>query len=441
MSHSARHTLCVAAWLLLLVAAGYCAERFCTAADACCYTAAGKIWRAWPTGDYAQLHRPGRPVLQETVTLRRPVRHYPPVPYIAWQSDPTGAALPKQQELATLLHCLHTKLGVQSVAVSTPLAWADEDGEMAGHMLRRALAEYTRVGLGIAGRTAAQAQATPELLSAAAIPPAQVSGDTTRLPSANTPLPYSWPGPAEATLLPAPDYMEDEALLSTDTRGLSLPLLLRWNGRVLAALPLQLALAELHLTTADVHVRLGKTLRIGKRSLPLDAHGRTPLGAARALPLAPEEVLTAYMPLPAEAQRCAVLCHPFGPEPPGARAATLAATLSQLLSTPGEQLMPTERSSGGHLLEHAHVHTSLTGRLCSGALLLGLLLLLPRIPSRRWRRVAMGALLALLALAAALCAAAGAWLSLCAWLVCWLLLFPATHTLRKLHQHPEPTLW
>lgn len=443
MSHTARYTLSLAAWLLLLLATGYWAESRLSGADACCYTAAGRLLRDWPAGDYAQLHRPGTPVLRERVVLRRPLRHYPPVPYIAWDSElptpdsPAELPLPKQQELATILHCLATKLGVQSVAISTPLAWEDASGEMSGQMLRRALTKFHHVGVGIAGRSAAQAQALPELLAGAVIPTAQVQGDHSCLPAANTPLPYDLP--ADTALLAAPDYMEDEALLST-TRGLSLPLLLRWNGQVLAALPLRLALAELGLTPADVHATLGKTLRIGKRVLPLDAHGRTPLGAARAEALALEDALTAYMPLPPASQRCAVVCRPFAPASAAPRAACLAATLSQLLSTEGEQLLPTERAAGGHLMEHALVHTSLTGRLSTAILILALLVLLPRLP-RPWRTVALAALPALLLPAAALCAADGVWLSLCAWLLCCALLAAATCQLSRIPRTQEPTLW
>lgn len=442
MSAKNRYTLCVAAWLLLISAIFYRAENMLTAADAFCYTAAGRLLRAWPDTDYAQLHRPGQPVQQEQITLRRPLRHCPPVHYIAWNAGSADAGeppLPKQQELATLLHCLATKLGVRSVAISCPLDWEDEQGEMAGHMLIRALGEFRHVGVGIAGRSAARSSDTPELLRPAIIPPDRVQGDTTTLLSANTPLPYSLP--PEPELITAPDYTEDEHLLDhSTTRGLSHPLLLRWNGRVLATLPLRLALAQLGLTTADVHVRMGKTLRLGDRVLPLDAHGRTPLGAARAEPLPPEEALTAYMPLPPEAQQCAVLCYPHTPGAVDERAARLAATLSQLLSGSGEELMPTQRIAGGRLMEHALVHTSLTGRLGSIALLLGLLLLLPRL-SLMQRTVVHLALLGLLIAAAAMAAAAGAWLSLCAWLLCWLLLIPAAAQLSRCHSRPAPTLW
>lgn len=444
MSPTLRYTIRIAACLIILLAVGYWAERHLARADAWCYTSAGRLFGGWKAGEYAQLHRPGQPIEQEPVVLRRMKRHCPPVHYVVWSEAARGEAqpLPKRQELATILHCLATKLGVQSVAVSCPLMWEDEQGEMAGHMLQRAFEGFRHVGLGFAGRSAPQAQATPELLLPAVIPAAQVSGDAAGLPSANTPQPYSLLAPLAATLLPAPDQVEDEKLIrdAVATRGLSLPLLLRWNGEVLASLPLRLALAELGLSPADVHVRLGKTLRVGGRVLPLDAYGRTPLGAARAVPLPLEDVLTAYMPLPEEAQRCAALCRAAEPQAAEPRAACLAATLSQLLSREEESLIPAERPAGGHLMEQSLMQTSLTGRLACIALALALLVLPPLMP--RAARLAVVIALPVLAVAAACYAAqGGVWLSICACLVCAGLL-PLLHLfLSPPRTAQQPTLW
>lgn len=429
-----------------MLTVGYWAEHKLAGVDAACYTAAGRLADGWKKDEYAQLHRPNTPVQRETIILRRAVRNCPTVHYIAWDMNAPSQAdelpLPKQQELATLLHCLSTKLGVRSVAISTPLVWEDTEGQMARHMLDKALSGYRHVGLGLAGRNAPQSQTTPELLQAATIPAGQISGDTAGLPAANMPQPYSLPNSHAPNLLAAPDMLEDEALIrdATPTRGLSLPLLLRWNGEVMAALPLRLALAELGLRPADVHAKLGKSLRIGDRILPLDAHGRTPLGSAKAEPLLPEDVLTAYAPLPEEAQRCAALCRAFSPQPVGERAACLAATLSQLLSDKREELIPMERDAGGRLYELNALQTSLTGRLASLALLLALLYLLPRL-RRTWRRATLLALLAGIIAAAWALASRGIYLSLCAWLACWALLALAQWQLSPREQVKEPTLW
>ena len=433
-------------WLLVLLSAGYWAEQKFRHADACCYTAAGRLISGWPGSDYAQLHSPGEPVYRETVILPRVARRYPPVHYVAWnvdmQSGYASPPLPKMQELATLLHCLSAKLGVKSVAVSTPLVWEDEQSEMAGLMLQQALSGFRHVGIGVSGRSAPQSLQTPELLHAAVIPAAQVSGDASGLPAANTPQPFSLPGEVARTALSAPDHLEDEALVrdAVETRGLSLPLLLRWNGEVMAALPLRLALAELGLSPADVHVRLGKSLRIGDRLLPLDAHGRTPLGAAQAVPLEPGEALTAYMPLPEEARLCAVVCRPFAPQPVDARAEKMAATLSLLFSRGYVRFIPTERVSGGHLYELTLAQTSLTGRLGTVTLLLALLLALPRLP-KLYRRLALLALLGAIFWVAWRCALDGIWMSICAWLICWALLALSLLHLAPRERVVEPTLW
>lgn len=442
MSPILRHLILVIAALLLTLCLGYYAERKLHAVDAACYTAAGRLLHAWGPGEYAQLHRPGQPIRTETIHQRRISRLCPPVHFIVWDGDPEAAELPLRQELATVLHCLATKLGVRCLALSSPLLWQDEQGEMTRHMLERSLAEFRHVGIGLAGRSAPQSQETPPLLTAALIPLANISGDASGLPSANSPLPYSLPPLAEGTMHAAPDYLEDEALLqdTATTRALSLPLLLRWNTAIYPSLPLRLALAELGLTPADVHVRLGKSIRIGSLVLPLDAHGRTPLGAARAVALPVEQALTAYMPLPEAAQRCAVLSRSFSASSSAPRAERLAGTLSLLLSQETGSLVPRQRAAGGHLLEQNGVQASLTGRLCGILFLFALLYALPYL-SPLWRRIALSALPGLLVCTAWICLNHGAWVSLCAPLAMWCLLALFARLIPRPSPLNAPTLW
>lgn len=443
MSHTHRRILSIVVWLFVIFAGGYWAEHGLRRVDECCYTAAGRVFGGWREGEYAQLHRGEEPVHNENVVLRRRVRQCPPVRYVDWRDNEQGEEqpLPMRQELATILHCMATKLGVRSVAVSTPLVWEDEQGKMSELMLQRAMAAFQHVGVGIAGRSAPQAQSTPEMLKDAIIPADHVRGDAAGLPSANMPQPYSLPLAPELPLAAAPDRLEDEVMIRDAglTRGLSVPLLLRWNGEVMAALPLRLALAELGLSTADVQVRLGKSLRVGQLILPIDVHGRTPLGTARALPLAVEDVLAAYMPLPEAEQRCAAL---YRPQMGGGadRAARLAATLSVLLSREQEMLVPAVRPAGGHLFEQSLIHSSLTGRLAVVALMPALLLILLRLPSRRLHVSLLCLPVFLLALAWWL-GARGSWVCLSSWGVGWALLALAALHLSHKPRPQEPTLW
>lgn len=444
MSLTLRHTIRIAVWLILIMLIGSRAAQRLVPLDSCIYTGWGRLVDGWKPDEYAQLRLPSAPVEHEKLILHRTTRTCPPIHYIAWNAELPSVEgslpYPKMQEMATILHCLHTKLGVRSAAISSPLMWEDEQGEMARHMLKRALGALRCAAIGLAGRSAPQAQATPQLLQPARIPLAQVKGDLGRLPSANTPQPFTLPD--EASLLIAPDYLEDETLLhrANETRGLSMPLLLRWNGEVYASLPLRLALAELGLTPADVHANLGKSIRIGKRILPLDDYGRTLLGAARAIPLSPEDVLTAYMPLPADAQQCAVVCRSFSPQPVDERAERMAATLSQLLATEREMLIPTTRVAGNHLMEQAWIESSLLGRLTTAALLLTALLLISWL-QRFWRHVLLLGLLVYLLLLTHLCATSGAWLSVSTALLCWALLWPAQLHLAPREQDRDSTLW
>ena len=445
MSSPLRFALELALRLLAVVSICYLAEQRLEWADACCYTGAGRLC-GWPENDYAQLHHPGAPILREKAIVRKTTRSYPDVYYIAWDDDSrTGAPempLPKIQELATILNCLSEKLGVTDVAVSSPLVWEDAQSEMSMMMMERALRRFSRVGLGMPGRNAAQAAETPALLMGAVVPAAHIQGDTSGLPAANTPLQYTLPAPEDAALLMAPDFVEDEALLTgaSGTRGMSMPLLLRWNGKIMAALPLRMALAEMKLTPADVYVRLGKSLRVGDKVFPLDAHGRIPLGAARALPLPVGDVLSAYMRLPGKGRLCAVLCRPFAPQSIEPRASCMAATLSALLSDAGEQLIPSQRAAGGHVYEQNCLQRSLWGRCVLLLALLGLLVGVPRL-SRRLRCSVLCALPLLVLLSAWLCALSGIWLSLCAALCACALLPLAIFRFSPRRKNPEPTLW
>lgn len=446
MSSSYRYAIKIALWLFVTVYVCFQAERRLEWVDACCYTGMGRL-SGWSADDYAQLHRPGEPVLSEKAVVHKSSRSYSPVYYIAWEDDAQEDAssepsLPKIQELATILSCLSGKLGVSSVAVSSPLAWEDAGGEMPKLMMDKAVRSFAHAGLGMGGRNAAQASGTPELLNGAVMPAAQVSGDISGLLSANAPLQYALPAGGDAPLLMAPDYVEDESLILSmpGARGMSMPLLLRWNGQVMVSLPLRMALAEMGLSPSDVHVRLGKSLRIGGKSFPLDAHGRIPLGAARALPLQVGEVLSAYMRLPSQGHVCAVLCRSFSPQRIESRARCMAATLSALLSVESEQLIPSRRPAGGHVYELNFFQRSLWGQGIALFMLLVLLAALPLL-ARRTRGIVLSVLLVCIIAAAFICAVYGIWLSLCAWVCGWLLLSLAVLLHSPQEKAHEPTLW
>lgn len=427
MSLIVRYVLKLSVVLLAIYVVGVAVERRFAGVDAWVYSLAGRM-AGWEKGESAQLHRPGQPVVMEQRVVERLVRHYPVVYYTLWDDDAlaTEATLPKPkiQELATILHCLSNRVGVRAIGVSCPLMWEDADDLMAHHMLSRALQSTKQAVLGMPGRMAAQAAATPDLLSQAVIPPACIQGQVSGLPSANTPLPYHIPL-AEGSPLWAPDYVEDELMVQGATQGNSLPLLCRWNGVVMATLPLRLAMAELGLKAEEVHVRLGKSIRLGNRLLPLDAHGCTPLGAARTQHLPLAEVL-APRHTAGESGRggFAIVSRPYAPGQADARAVRLAATVSALMSSDQRVYIPTDRPKGNHLLELNFLQASVAGRLITLALMAGWLIWLPMLPRRMWRGCWLGVGCFMVA-AVLVWGHYGVWASLSAGLCVWLLIYPA----------------
>ncbi|MCH5284652.1 MAG: hypothetical protein J1E42_03540 [Akkermansiaceae bacterium] len=423
----------------LILAIGLLAEQKLAGADTWLYTTAGQLC-GWAKGEYAQLLTPGATPALEPTLRRQTTRSYPPVYYTEWNDDlyegQTSLPQPRLQELATLLNCMAGRAGIRSVGVSSPLMWEDRSDHMTHLMLAKALSEFPHAIIGLAGRNAAQAQTTPEQLLPAALPAAHVEGSISGLPAANSPLPYFLPEEALSTARLAPDFVDDEPLTHTTTGsaaspgGLSLPLLMRWNGRILPTLPLSLAMAELGLTPEDIHVKLGRSLRLGQRLLPLDAHGRTPLGAARAQALPTGDILNPRAPRTAREGNCAILSRPFSPGTSQHRARHLAASVSALLGQETTCYFPTQRPAGNHPMQLNPLQASTAGRLLLAALLTCALVWLPQLPQRA-QRLAPAILGAAAAGLALMWANQGTWMSLCAWALCCTLLIPALRLLRR----------
>lgn len=435
MSRLTRYILQLILYADIILAVGLLAEQKLAGVDAALYAAVGSPCAHAISPATLQQSRK-QTSDSETVLLQRHTRSYPAVGYTVWSEAADGAelALPKIQELATLVHCLTTKHSVQAVAVSVPLEWQDSDDRMAHYMLGKALREARCVVVGMAGRTAALAAPTPEGL-ADAIPPDHISGSVGTLASANTPLPYCLPA-QDAQPLYAPDYVEDEPLTHGEdaAQGLSLPLIMRWNGAVLPTLPLRLALAAQGLTAADVRVRMGKSLMIGRKIWPIDAHGRTPLGAARAQAMPVETALTAPRNAPSPAY--AVISHAFSPTHSGQRGERLAATVSALLSSDTISYIPTVRPvAQAATAELNPLQRTLIGRIALIAAVACLLIWLPQL-TRRTRRRILGALGAGILLLGIVWETMGLWMSVSAWVLCWLLTMAACRLLTRSH-HAE----
>ncbi len=440
-----RHLAAVLFWFCVLGLAAWLAVPGLYHADVALYQAAAE-----QPGAPLRLLFPGQGPRSSKMLTPHLIPEYPPVLWTAWDSDidESSAPPPKLQELATILHCLSDRHNVRLIALSSPLTWADENNEMVHFMLDNAMSSLQHLFVGLQAHNAAQAQATPQLLKDTAIPQDHLEGDPSGIPSANKAHPYRLPHPADGRLSPAPDFVEDE-LLSRDEaadRGMSLPLLVRWNDDVLPTLPLSIVMHHLGLTAADVHVHFNRFLRLGDRTFPLDAHARIPLGSARAKNLPLQHVLqpaasTSPHPPATPPGTLAVLFRPSLDDTPNNRGELIAATISCLLVQNRTTYLPGTRTEQAHFLRLTPLQATPAGLAILALFTIAALLFLPRLPLLP-RLTLMIAGLAGIWLLAWLSYRSNLWLSLCAWLFCWLLLFVALSALapRRISP-PPPTLW
>lgn len=381
-------------------------------------------------GKPIRLLTPGEQTRMQKVLTSYRMPHYPEVVYVCWDTDSEWgseeASRAKMQELATILHCLATRYATEWVGLSSPLTWQDRKDEMARVMLDGALREVKRVIVGVRGYNAAQAHDTPVEMREGAFPTERVEGDTSQLPMANCERSFELPGEEEGVYVVVPDFVEDELLTKweAEQRNLSVPLLVKWNDRVWPTLALRLAMEQMGLSVQDVLARPGKSIRLGKRVLPLDEHGRTPLGSARARSLSLNELLSPDRKEEGRerGERSAIVLRPqlhSGEE----RARALAGTVSLLLAEERVVYLPGMRPERAQILELNPLQRTVIGRVILGAILLLCLLGLPRLPQLFPGLLRGTLLLAGLAgfwLLSWLWFREGMWMSLCTWVFCWL---------------------
>lgn len=307
--------------------------------DKLLYTHAAKYLHLVPEGRLLHLLHEGETAPNEpdtTIETRRTI--FPTVGCLELNDSSAAecfAALPLgPQDMAVILHKLSER-GVRHLALSSPLIWQPSPAPIACKMVAMRLAAFEQAAVGLRGRTAADADFTPAALQAAAIPADHVEGDTSGLPSANKAIPNALlPTGEAADLFWAADRLEGERLTLSPSASTerSFPLLVRWNGEIIPTLPLRLAMRIKGLSSADIHVRMGKDIRLGKLTLPLDEHGRTRLADADVTTSTPAEIVStgaAATPLP----EIMLLARTADGKPEPERSSQIAATISRLCAT------------------------------------------------------------------------------------------------------------
>lgn len=439
--HRIRHLVVLLFWLVVLVGTACLTIPGLHRADAALYRACAE-----QPGRPLRLLFPGQdPRTSKTLTPRR-MPEYAKVYCTVWDSDLDTSPVPnpKLQELATILNCLATCHGVRHVALSTPLVWDDEENETVHRMLEYSLSSVQFFCIGLQARNAAQAQAIPQVLRDSIIPSECLRGDPSGIPTANMVYPYHLPHPTDHVVTLTPDFVEDELLSREDAqqRRLSLPLLTSWNGAVLPTLPLRVALRCLGLRPSDLQVHFGHSLRLGERIIPLDSHGRTPLGAANATMLPLNEALRSPDNPPTTDKKAdaAVVFRPSPSNPPTERGELIAATISCLLAQEHTTYLPCTTPEQAHFLRLTPLQATTAGRVILGILALLALQFLPAMTGLA-RLTLMIAGLAGIWLLAWLSYRLDLWMSICTWFLCWLELFAALCALAPRRFSPSPTLW
>lgn len=347
---------------------------------------------------------------------------YPTVPYTMWEADVADPS-PKLQELATILHCLASYHAVSQVVLSSPLSWSDAQNNTVRLMLDNSVSSLNHLFVGVHGNNSAQAEPIPPFLRTCAIPQNCLSGDPSALPMTNASYPFQLP-PSDISI-PCPDFTEDELLSADDasSRALSLPLLMRRNGEVFPTLPLCVAMHQLGLRPGNIRVQFGKSLRLGNRVLPLDSHGRTPLGNAQVQYVPLRTVLRS--PLadapPAVRNSVAVVYRPMHPMVGESRGSRLAATISCLMAKNYTVYVPGTRREQAVFLTLSPIQHSPYYLAIVWSLTLTALLLLKSISLRSRLLLAPFGIAAVFFLAY-FSYLSGHWISISTWLLCWLLL-------------------
>ena len=328
-------------WLLVVVAVCfYTRDRF-EQADVYLYNTAAELLGQKPEERILHLLHPGQTApneADEQFETRR--TEYPLVGTIEVDTQSATncfAALPLgPQDMAVLLQKL-AEQGVKHLGVSAPLSWEGKSSAIARQMVCLGLQHFDHAVVGLRGRTAADADFTPTVLRSFVIPSTQIEGDATGLPAANRAIENELMQAAEAQeLCWAPDWLDDERLTTQPQTAneRSYPLLMRWNGEVIPTLPLRLALLIKGYSAADIHVKPGKEIRLGKEVLPLDEHGRTRLQAPQTTAIRLADVVDGQAAPPsAGSPTIALLTQPIDGTPESRRPAQIAATISQLCGT------------------------------------------------------------------------------------------------------------
>ncbi len=196
-----------------------------------------------------------------------------------FQSSP-----PAPIDLAVMLANFR-RLGAKKAATAAVLAWEDAD-PIGFAALEGALGKFDSLVMAAPLSRGAVASALPPAFRRASVPISAVKGDTTSLPVVNRiPLP--------GVVLGGENAVAGFSILESEDASRFLPLLARWDDRVVFSFSLLSVLQRLDSTPDRLEIRPGEFLKLGPNGpvLPIDRYGRLTLPLRR---------LDGFLEIPAE---------------------------------------------------------------------------------------------------------------------------------------------
>ena len=220
-----------------------------------------------------------------------------PVRLLSIVADPEGwfsSSPPAPVDCAQIFKRLYDA-GHRHIACGYLMAW-DEPDPLAIVAVHKQLDRFDSAVLGLPLSRGAAAEPVPAPFLRLSLEASKVEGDTTALPAVNkVAAPHAELGGART--LAGFTLLENESK-PADGR---LPLLARWGDRILFSLPLAGEIAALGLDPSDVHVALGREIRLGPDGpvVAIDSFGRGALIAqAKVLDTPAWKLISEQHPVP-----------------------------------------------------------------------------------------------------------------------------------------------
>ena len=183
--------------------------------------------------------------------------------------DPDGvfqSSPPSPLDLAVILKNFQ-RLGAKRAACATVLAW-DAPDPISLAALDREMAAFERLAMAAPLGRGPLAEPMPPAFRRASISAAEIRGDASRIPMVNRVA-------IRDLILGADNTVAGFQWLESDRATRHIPLLARWDDRVVFAFPMIAAMERLGLEVAKIEIRLGQYLRLAPDGpvVPIDESG------------------------------------------------------------------------------------------------------------------------------------------------------------------------